>query len=261
MGFRDVYFLVYILLLLFTTKYSLIRCASGSYLHIPFLGEVTFSKYKQFDWDQKVKYLDSLNEQPSNEEHAKIIRSALDDEYDSVTLAVLRYASRTELSQYRKDYLEIASSHYDSSVKVQAMEIFLSLPVHNAEAEPFISISEDKDWVVREKTYQIFRIFTHERKEKKYYEILRSRLNEKNHNVLKELFKTLIWYDKKKSFRHLYNRSLHYHDTLEFIFMLRELSVYVNRRMLARFKKISKKHPDFLVREEVKKILEQVYEQ
>ena len=258
MGFRVIHFSIYVLLLLLA-KNSFVRCASGSYQYRLYLGKITYSEYEQLSWNQKINYLDKLEKWTRNEEHVKIIRSALNEKYDSVTLAALQYASRIKLDEYRKDYLKIASNHYNSSVRVQAMEVFQNLPVNEKEVDSFIKISESRDWIVREMAYQTLRLFSQERKEKKYYDILKSRLNEKNPHVLRELFKTLIWYDRKKSFIHLYNRSLHYDHTLEFIFMLRELSIYSNRRILARFKKISRKHPDFIVREEAKKILREVY--
>ena len=140
------------------------------------------------------------------------------------------------------------------------MEVFQNLPIRNEETSGFIKIAESQDWIVREKAYLSFPYFlSGKTREKKYYDIFTSKLDEKNPKALKELFKTLVWYDKKRSFRHLYNRSLRYNSIVEFILMLRELSVYSNRRMLARFKKIAKTHPNFLVREEAKRILKEVY--
>ena len=63
-------------------------------------------QYEQLDWNQKVNHLNILNKPPKNEEQAKIIISALNAEYSTVTLAALRYASRVKLNEYRKDYLK-----------------------------------------------------------------------------------------------------------------------------------------------------------
>ena len=246
----------------FTIFIASTHCASSSYVDSSYPWAIEFAKYEEFDWSQKVKYFNELNVGLDDKKYGQIILSALNDEYDSVTLAALKYAYRTGLSRYRKDYLKIASEHYNPSIRLWAMRIFQILPVLDEEVDTFFRISKSEDWIVREKAYQILRLFAYERRKKKYYEALRSRLfEEKNPNVLKELFKTLIWYDKKKSFRYLYNRSLRYQKPLTFIFMLRELSAYSNRRMLVRFKRISKKHPDFLVREEAARILEEVYKQ
>ena len=217
--------------------------------------KVSFEEYSTYNWGDKVVYFQESQNMSLSDEEGKIFKSALDDRYGNVAQAALSYARRVKLDDFRKIYHETDWSRHNTQIKLQAMSVFESIGVKTKDISAIAPFFTHEDWLLREKAYRLLRNHKQEQKEKRYYRRMISYLPEKNVQALKELLKTLKWYQTKEVFVALFRRSFRYSTPLELVVIIRELSSYQNRFTLKRLKNLANRHKSFIVREEAKKLL------
>ncbi len=219
--------------------------------------QITLHEYVEYSTQKKIDYFKRNQVRTVNEEGKKIFRRAFHEKQTKTMLEALKYAKRIKLTEYGEFYQRMVWEKYDFQMKLEAMNVFESVPLRDKDIPALIKAIHDEDWLIREKVYQLLRTYTKERKSKKYYKKILFQLKEENPQVLQEVIKTLQWYKgtSKEVFKKLYKRSFLWKTPLELIIIIKGLSKHRNRLTFQRLKKLAHQHESFSVREEAKKQL------
>lgn len=211
-------------------------------------------EYKSYIWNEKVAYFQEQSQKP-HPGNPEIYRMAMKDPYPLVTLSALDSMS-DELSVIMRKELYDNLKHKNKMIRWKSCLNIIKTPEKN-DLRHLARLFKDTEWLARECSCKSVRLYPDERKNKKYFFRLISLLNEKNPNVLKELYITLKWYEDNRAFDYLYKRSFHSSSSIELVTILRELVHYPGVKVTRRLRQVSRYHKDFFVREEAKKLLKQ----
>ncbi len=227
------------------------RCQTVFKINKP---NVNPGEFLTYNWQKKVEYLNDLDSPPYNKSEHIIIEKSLQDQYSNVIYAGLKYIERSKYFKFESLYKKLLE-HSSANIRLQSLKLFQIRSSQPETLKIVMSMIGDQDWLVREKAYEMIRSYDIERMQKKYYLVVLRRINEKNPNVLRQILRTLTWYNDSRTLPYLFERSFNCTTDIELIVVLRELSKFKNTKVKRRIRRLSKKHKKFIIREEARNIL------
>ncbi|MDH4200497.1 MAG: HEAT repeat domain-containing protein [Spirochaetia bacterium] len=211
---------------------------------------ISADEFSHLSWDNKINVFErgenyivpyEIYELAFRESEAVVVIAALDsipekssEDYKSILYPLLRYSNPVV--------------RWKSCQKISASPRIEDLP--------FLILNlRDRDWMVKECTVKSIRQYREEKNNKDYFFNIVALLFEANTQVLREVYKTLKWYDDARAFPFMYKRSFHVDNTSVLIVILQELVEYNNDEVRQRLWHLSRNSPSYFVREEAKKLL------
>lgn len=216
---------------------------------------ITFQKYSQMNWKEKIEYLKSLTIDPENKTHQKILDDARKDPEILIVESYLLCVSTNSLESEKKQ-LQPFIYHSNPIIRWRALNALGKLQSDRDDLKTIVSRFNDKEWLVRESAFRLVRKYIFEKKEKKYYLTILLHLNEKNPNVLREVIRTLKWYNDSRTYSYLLRRSYFTVTDLALIVIMQELVYYDTTTVEKRLQKINHSHKSLIVREEAARLLD-----
>jgi len=219
-------------------------------------------EYQSLSWDKKIEYFNSLKEKSKNVIEkfklpgAEIYASAFKDPIPAVVISALDSIDKKHTTAFKPQFYKLLL-HKNPVVRWKACLQITSDPA--AEDLPYFSIIfSDLDWMVKECAFGQIRLYREEKNKKSYFFTIVSHLDEKNPQVLKEIYQTLKWYDDVRTYPYMYKRMFLTTDSSELIIIMREMAAYKNYEVKQRLWYLSQKHRDFFVREEASNLLKEM---
>jgi hypothetical protein len=227
-------------------------------------------EYQNLSWEKKIEFFESLggkNDKNNSKENDQdkntpgkiklpgidIYNSAFQDPIPSVVLAALNSITGKQTVEFKPRFYQLLK-HKNPVVRWKACQKISTVPVE--EDLPWFSITfTDDDWMVKECVFSQIRSYAYEKDKKTYFFTIISHLDEKNPQTLKEIYQTLKWYNDERTFPYMYKRMFFAKDSSELIIIMREMASYKSEIVRQRILYLSKKYPDFFVREEAGKLL------
>jgi len=217
---------------------------------------VTVDSFRSKNWQEKMDYLEKAKNFRESKERTAILSEALNDKNSAVVLKAMENLP----DFYKKkqlDQIAIFLTYAHPLVRWNSCLVIEEFGSSEPEFIPQLTAKfDDKEWMVRECAVRTLRNYQQEKKEKKYLFLLLSRLNEKNALVLKQIYKTLHWYNDPRVFPYIFQRSFHAKNSWELVIIMNELILYDNPSAIKRIEYLSINHPEPLIRQEAKKLLE-----
>ena len=220
--------------------------------------ETTYSRatrvqLKEMNWAERAAYLENAPP-PNTDETQKIYRLLLNDENDEVVIQALARLTHFRSTEYKNYGIDLLTSK-NRIIRWKALKYITALPIVYRDLIIITELFKDKEWLVRELAFQSIRNYSEELTKKKYiYKILLS-INEGNSQVLKEIYKTLRWYNDQRSFPFVFKRSYYTYSHIELIYIMRELKHYKSAKVRNRIRYIAKKHSSSMVKSVAQDIL------
>lgn len=215
--------------------------------------KVTAEEFFELDWQRQVEYLESLTSSNRTRGDKDIISAALSDDDSAVVVAALETILRLELDEYLPRAMEFLTSE-DPITRWRALLIVESMNSDVAVLPAVIKLTADREWLVREAAYRTVRKFKSERSNKAYFYSVLFHLNEKNPQVVAEIYRTLVWYDDESAWPYLMKRSYHCKSASELIMVMRELARTKTREAQVRLKTLTRSQ-SVIVRQEANELL------
>jgi len=209
--------------------------------------------YYSLSWQQKIIYFESLDDPERRHPQIEIYRIAFRESVSAVVISSLKKIPEEMIDKLRPELHQILK-HSNPVIRWLGCKNLSRDPVA-ADLEIFISRMGDPDWLVRECIVSNVRKFPTEKIKKRYFFTLVSKLPEKNTEVLRQLYKTLKWYNDQRAIPYMYRRSFHTVKEEELIVIIQELSSVKDYDVESRLKDLAYRHPSITVREEAKKAL------
>lgn len=211
----------------------------------------------ELDWQRQVEYLESITSSNLVRSDKEIVSAALSDDDSAVVIAALETILRLELDQYLPTALEFLTSE-DAITRWRALLIVESLSSDTSVLPSVIKLTTDKEWLVREAAYRTVRKFKPERSNKAYFYTVLFHLNEKNPQVVAEIYRTLVWYDDETAWPYMMKRSYHCKSASELILIMRELARTKTRDAQVRLKTLTRSQ-SVIVRQEANELLRKYF--
>lgn len=241
------------LLLFFFSNYFLWQCSSTQKNKSIVLSDENFDELL---WKSKVIYLESFTSVSPDEKEKLIhlLKYAFSQKQKDVMMATADTIGNLKLHDLSNLLLN-GLKHPNSMVRWHCLLALDKLPITPDNLKNVVSLTRDKEWLVRELAFKMIRKYEFEKTEKKYYYRVLTSLNDHNESVLKQIYQTLRWYDDRRTFSYVYQRSFRAKNTTELIFILRELGKYDSSTVKKRLYYLANNHQSSLVRNEAKKLL------
>ena len=214
---------------------------------------ITEQQYKKFTWQEKATYFEGITEGKTQIPAKEIYNAALRETVPSVVIAAIGSISKGWLAEYRETLYTLLK-YKNPVVRWKACKKITEIPIEG-DLPYLVALFSDKDWMVRECAFSQVRLYLSEREEKVYFFTIIASLNERNIQVIKEIYQTLKWYNDERTFTFMYKRMFHVASPQELIVIMRELAEYKNAMVKQRIWYFAKHHPDSLVREEATRLL------
>ena len=199
-------------------------------------------EYHSLDWQRRVAIFEEWDsKRPTEPEERQLFKYGLEDEHPAVLIACLERSGKLGYDEYRR-YVITLLQHPDSMVRWHAV---LALEQFSVEETDLTSISRritDTEWLVREAAFRSIRRYSAERKNKTLFFPIIFRLEEQNAAVLKEIYRTLIWYDDERAFPYMLKRTYLARSGYELITTLQELKVLNRPEVTARIRAVARTH-------------------
>ncbi len=211
----------------------------------------------ELDWQRQVEYLESISNSNMVRGDKEIISAALSDDDSAVVIAALEAILRLELDTYLPKAIEFLSSE-DPITRWRALLIVESLNGDIAVLPAVIKLTTDNEWLVRETAYRTIRKYKSERSNKAYFYTVLFHLNEKNPQVVAEIYRTLVWYDDETAWPYMMKRSYHCKSASELILVMRELARTKTRDAQVRLKTLTRSQ-SVIVRQEANELLRKYF--
>lgn len=213
--------------------------------------------FDSFFWREKAIYIDHVTALTANKGKAfeNLLRYAFLQNQTEVMISVTDAIARLKLENLH-DLLFIGIRNPNSMLRWHSLKALAALPLWTQDISTIALLIKDKEWLVRETAFRMIRNYPSEKNKKEYYYDVLTSLNDGNEVVLKQIYTTLYWYDDKRTFPYIYQRSFRTHNQIELVFILRELVKYDSPTVRKRLYFLSQKHADRVVRNEAQKLLE-----
>lgn len=219
--------------------------------------KLTVEEFNMLDWQRQVEALEAITRSNHVREDDKILASALVDDDSAVIVAALESVWRLERDEHLPKAAELTESP-DPVIRWRALLVVEKLG-SDEEYMPLVArLMADREWLVREAAYRAIRIYKKERKEKTYFYAVLFKLNEKNPQVVAEIYRTLVWYDDESAWPYLIKRSYHCKSASELILVMRELARTKTRDAQVRLKTLTRSQA-VIVRTEATNLLYEYY--
>lgn len=219
--------------------------------------KLTNEDFFELDWQRQVEYLEALTRSNLERADKEIISAALSDDDSAVVIAALETIQRLELDAYLPRAIEFLTSD-DPITRWRALLIVEILSSDIAVLPSVIKLTTDKEWLVREAAYRTVRKFKAERSNKAYFYTVLFHLNEKNPQVVAEIYRTLVWYDDETAWPYMMKRSYHCKSASELILVMRELARTKTRDAQVRLKTLTRSQ-SVIVRQEANELLRKYF--
>ncbi len=240
----------------FLLVFSLLYCGSKDKI-LPanaFPPSITVAGFSEKNWQEKVIYLRNFKAAPVKPAQQEVYRHALEKEKPAVKLAALRRLIKFRAPGYKKQALKL-TRHKSSMVRWHSLLYIEYQPAEQKDLRTVMRRMRDKEWLVRESAFRSIRRYPEEKEKKKYLNRLIFALREKNPNVLRQIYRTLRWYEDTKAFPFLYKRSYHGKRPAEMMVIMQELSYIKNPRVKFRLRQIARKSKSAVLRSEARRLL------
>lgn len=218
---------------------------------------LTLEEFRALDWEKRANYLLSFPERSAQEYRVQFISAGLTDAHTHVIKSALQAVINSGNVIFRDQVLKLLK-HPDPIVRWRALLVTESMFVTNDIFPDIGRLCDDNEWLVRETAFRMVRLFTEEKNQKKLYFSILFKLNEKNLSVLKEMYKTLIWYDDERTFSFIYKRSFVAKNSAEIVTIFRELAPLRRNEVRIRLR-ILAKSKNAVVKQEASRLLAEYY--
>lgn len=219
--------------------------------------KLTVEEFNTLDWQRQVEALEAITRSNHVREDDKILASALVDDDSAVIVAALESIWRLERDQHLPKAAELTESQ-DPVIRWRALLVIEKMGSDEEYLPVVARLMGDREWLVREAAYRAIRIFKKERKEKTYFYSVLFKLNEKNPQVVAEIYRALVWYDDDSAWPYLIKRSYHCKSASELILVMRELARTKTRDAQVRLKTLTRSQA-VIVRTEATNLLHEYY--
>lgn len=214
-------------------------------------------EFFELDWQRQVEYLESVTSSNLVRGDKEIISAALSDDDSAVVIAALETILRLELDDYLPKATEFLTSD-DPITRWRALLIIESMSSDISILPSVIKLTTDPEWLVREAAYRTVRKYKAERGNKAYFYTVLFHLNEKNPQVVAEIYRTLVWYDDETAWPYMMKRSYHCKSASELILVMRELARTKTRDAQVRLKTLTRSQ-SVIVRQEAGELLRKYF--
>lgn len=248
---RFLYLFIALLVMVFAA------CKSSSNLQANEQPKLTSEDFFELDWQRQVEYLESITNSNLVRGDKEIISAALSDDDSAVVVGALEAILRLELDNYLPKAVEFLTSE-DPITRWRALLIVESMSSDMSVLPDVIKLTTDKEWLVREAAYRTVRRFKPERSNKAYFYTVLFHLNEKNPQVVAEIYRTLVWYDDETAWPYMMKRSYHCKSASELILVMRELARTKTRDAQVRLKTLTRSQ-SVIVRQEANELLRKYF--
>lgn len=234
--------------------FSLWQCSSLSQKEKSIV--LSNEEFDQFLWQHKVIYLNSFYfvSHDKKEDLIKLLQYAFSQNNVNVIISVVNVIGNLQIEELRNLVLN-GLRHPKAMVVFHSLVALEKLPLEKKDLSRIVHTFKNRDWMVKEQAFKMVRNYDFEKEQKKYYYAVLTSLGNANESVLKQLYKTLEWYNDKRTFSYVYQRSFRAKNSIELIFILRELSKYKTSTVKKRLYFLANKHPSSLVKDEARKLL------
>lgn len=219
--------------------------------------KVTVEQFNELDWQRQVETLESITPSNRTREDDKVIASALVDDDGAVIVAALESVARLEREDFVPKAVELTENQ-DPIIRWRALLVIEKVGSEDEQLAAVARLMGDREWLVREAAYRTLRKFKKERKEKTYFYSVLFKLNEKNPQVIAEIYRTLVWYDDESAWPYLIKRSYHCKSASELILVMRELARTKTRDAQVRLKTLTRSQ-SVIVRGEANALLNEYF--
>jgi len=215
--------------------------------------KLTLVAFSELDWQRQVEALDAITRSNRSGEDQQIITSALGDDDDAVIIAALECVLRIERDEYLPTVVELLFAR-DPMIRWRALLVIEKMNSDQELLPKVAKMLNDKEWLVREAAYRTLRTFKAERNNKTHFYAVLFHLNEKNPQVIAEIYRTLVWYDDESAWPYIIKRSYHCKSASELILVMRELARTKTREAQVRLKTLTRSQ-SVIVRQEAALLL------
>ncbi|MCX7633164.1 MAG: hypothetical protein N2Z22_07525 [Turneriella sp.] len=216
--------------------------------------DLTVEEFRALVWQKKLEHLERMLARGMRGEDANILAVALEDGDAVITTKALEVA----LLQERGEHLALAEKLLASNnpmVRWRAMLYLEKFSTDPALVHKIAARFDDREWLVREAAFRMLRRFPEEKKQRRYFYKVLFHLNEKNAQVVAEIYRTLVWYEDPSAWPYLIKRSYHCRSVSELLLVMEELARTKNREAQVRLKTLTRSQSG-LVRDAAKRLLE-----
>jgi HEAT repeats len=219
--------------------------------------KLTVEEFNMLDWQRQVEYLEAITRSNYVREDNRIIGSALVDDDSAVIVAALESIWRLERDEHLPKAVEL-TENTDPIIRWRALLVVEKVGSDDELIPTVARMTSDREWMVREAAYRTLRNYKKERKEKTYFYSVLFKLNEKNPQVVAEIYRTLVWYDDESAWPYLIKRSYHCKSASELILVMRELARTKTRDAQVRLKTLTRSQ-SVIVRTEAGELLREYF--
>ncbi|MDH5719177.1 MAG: hypothetical protein OEZ13_01015 [Spirochaetia bacterium] len=207
----------------------------------------SIDEFKKQNWYNKIKVLENIEGISKEGNERDLLNSAIEDKNIAIKKEALRKIQKLKLKEYKSKALNL-TSHKDPIIRWYSLYFLEGLDSEKEILPVFTQRFKDKEWLVRESAFRGVRKFENEKKTKEYFFSILFSLDEKNPLVLRQIYKTLYWYEDSRALPYLLKRSYHASTNTELMFILIELARYRNSDVKKRLRQVIESHPDRVVR-------------
>lgn len=234
--------------------FSLWQCSSLSQKEKSIV--LSNEEFDQFLWQHKVIYLNSFYfvSDDKKEDLIKLLQYAFSQNNVNVIISVVNAIGNLQIEELRNLVLN-GLRHPKAMVVFHSLMALEKLPLEKRDLSRIAHTFKNRDWMVKEQAFKMVRNYPFEKEQKKYYYAVLTSLSNANESVLKQIYKTLEWYNDKRTFSYIYQRSFRAKNSIELIFILRELSKYKISTVRKRLYFLANRHSNELVKSEARKLL------
>ncbi len=219
--------------------------------------KLTVEEFNMLDWQRQVEYLEAITRANRVREDDRILGSALVDDDSAVIVAALESIWRLERDDHLAKAVEL-TENTDPIIRWRALLVVEKVGSDDELIPAVARLTADREWMVREAAYRTLRNYKKERKEKTYFYSVLFKLNEKNPQVVAEIYRTLVWYDDESAWPYLIKRSYHCKSASELILVMRELARTKTRDAQVRLKTLTRSQ-SVIVRTEASELLREYF--
>lgn len=219
--------------------------------------KVDLQKYYQLDWQRKADALNLITVSNYGNQDEKIIQAALEEDNKLLVVQAMKKIYELDLKSF-SEILPPFLENGDVMVRYHALVALEKISQSEDILSKIMKLSRDKEWMIREAAFRAVRKYQVERSEKKYFYDVLFRVNEKNPQVVIEIFRTLVWYDDETAWPYLLKRSYHCQSAAELIEVMRELAKIKTRDVQVRLKTLTRSQ-SMIVRKEAIELLREYY--
>lgn len=219
--------------------------------------KISLDTFNTLDWQRQAEYLETITRKNRVREDNEIIAAAITDDDSAVIVVALDTILRLELDDFLPQAIGLLNSE-DVITRWKALLVVESLNSDDAVLPSVVKLTGDKEWLVREAAYRTLRRFKAERKAKNYFYTVLFHLNEKNPQVVAEIYRTLVWYDDETAWPYMMKRSYHCKSASELILVMRELARTKTREAQVRLKTLTRSQ-SVIVRQEANELLREYF--